>query len=188
MGSAPPWTIARRSRPHFSAWRLFRLRHASQLLPWLRETRRLRPDVALDFQGLLRSALIGGSVILGVLWHERRARRGALFLSTCRAGRSQCSRGRALSLAHRELRRPHHAPLRFPFRRGIHIERFDEEQPFVLLHPFARGRRKSLSDLAVEEFCHALAPIALFSSVESNGKSRPRRIASTCSITRASCN
>src|SRR5205823_11009058 len=28
------------------------------LLPWLRQTRRLRPDLALDFQGLLRSALI----------------------------------------------------------------------------------------------------------------------------------
>ena len=36
--------------------------------------------------------------------------------------------------------------------------RFDDTVPFVLLHPFARGRRKSLSDLAVEEFCRALAP------------------------------
>src|SRR5204863_229363 len=30
----------------------------ARLLPWIRETRRLRPDVALDFQGLFRSALI----------------------------------------------------------------------------------------------------------------------------------
>ena len=29
------------------------------LLPWLRKTRELQPDAALDFQGLLRSALIG---------------------------------------------------------------------------------------------------------------------------------
>jgi ADP-heptose:LPS heptosyltransferase len=49
-------------------------------------------------------------------------------------------------------------PLRFPLPTGDRIERFDEDQPFVLLHPFARGQRKSLSDLAVEEFCHALAP------------------------------
>ena len=28
------------------------------LLPWLKKTRTIRPDLALDFQGLLRSALI----------------------------------------------------------------------------------------------------------------------------------
>jgi heptosyltransferase I len=28
------------------------------LIPWLRQTRSLRPDLALDFHGLLRSALI----------------------------------------------------------------------------------------------------------------------------------
>lgn len=49
-------------------------------------------------------------------------------------------------------------PLRFPLPSGDRVERFDEDEPFVLLHPFARGRKKSLSDLAVEEFCHALAP------------------------------
>src|SRR5947207_1557240 len=32
---------------------------AARLLPWLWQTRRLQPDAALDFQGLLRSALIG---------------------------------------------------------------------------------------------------------------------------------
>src|SRR5205823_9125836 len=30
----------------------------AQLLPWIRKTRRLQPDAAIDFQGLLRSALI----------------------------------------------------------------------------------------------------------------------------------
>jgi ADP-heptose:LPS heptosyltransferase len=42
---------------------------------------------------------------------------------------------------------------------GDAVTRFDDSIPFVLLHPFARGRRKSLSDLAVEEFCRALAPV-----------------------------
>src|SRR5205814_5859353 len=32
---------------------------STSLLPWLKQTRKLRPDLALDFQGLLRSALIG---------------------------------------------------------------------------------------------------------------------------------
>src|SRR5207248_11527157 len=30
----------------------------AQLLPWIRKTRRLQPDAAIDFPGLLRSALI----------------------------------------------------------------------------------------------------------------------------------
>ena len=32
----------------------------ASLLPWLKQTRKIRPDLALDFQGLLRSALIAG--------------------------------------------------------------------------------------------------------------------------------
>ncbi len=31
--------------------------------------------------------------------------------------------------------------------------------PYVLLHPFARGGRKSLSDFAIETFCRAFAPV-----------------------------
>src|SRR5215469_1721333 len=49
-------------------------------------------------------------------------------------------------------------PLRFPLPTGDSVPRFDPEEPFVLLHPFARGSRKSLSDLAVEKFCRDLAP------------------------------
>jgi ADP-heptose:LPS heptosyltransferase len=49
-------------------------------------------------------------------------------------------------------------PVRFPLPSGDEIARFEEDEPFILLHPFARGASKSLSDLAVEEFCHALAP------------------------------
>src|SRR5205085_4714084 len=32
---------------------------SSSLIPWLKQTNKLQPDLALDFQGLLRSALIG---------------------------------------------------------------------------------------------------------------------------------
>jgi heptosyltransferase I len=58
----------------------------------------------------------------------------------------------------RALGIPMQRPLSFPLPTGDRVERFDEDEAFVLLHPFARGQRKSLSDLAVEEFCHALAP------------------------------
>jgi ADP-heptose:LPS heptosyltransferase len=45
--------------------------------------------------------------------------------------------------------------LRCPLPTGDHLPRFDEYPPFVLLHPFARGSRKSLSVDVVEEFCRA---------------------------------
>jgi hypothetical protein len=41
---------------------------------------------------------------------------------------------------------------------GDPVPRFDESVPFVLLHPFARGQRKSLSDLVIDEFCRVLSP------------------------------
>src|SRR5207253_10796617 len=54
----------------------------ARLLPWIRETRRLQPDAALDFQGLFRSAVIarisGAKKILGM----SDAREGSRFFYT----------------------------------------------------------------------------------------------------------
>ncbi len=50
------------------------------------------------------------------------------------------------------------AALRCPFPTGDMLPRFDEYPPFILLHPFARGGRKSLSNGVIEEFCRAFAP------------------------------
>ncbi|MEO6971482.1 MAG: glycosyltransferase family 9 protein [Chthoniobacterales bacterium] len=129
------------------------------LLPWLRETGRLRPDVALDFQGLLRSALIGKTSHAGEFYGLSDAREGARFFyqHLVPVDRNAHAVERYLALV-QALGVPIQRPLRFPLPTGDHVPRFDEDGPFVLLHPFARGRRKSLSDLAVEEFCHALAP------------------------------
>ena len=132
---------------------------SKHLLPWLREVGRLQPDVAFDFQGLLRSALIGK------MSHPRQfhgmsdAREGASFFyqHTARVDRNAHAVERYLALIE-SFGVPVTRPLRFPLPSGDSIIRFDEDEPFVLLHPFARGQRKSLSDLAVEEFCHALAP------------------------------
>ena len=49
--------------------------------------------------------------------------------------------------------------LRFPLPTGDALPRFDPYPPFVLLHPFARGARKSLSNSVIEQFCHAFDPI-----------------------------
>jgi ADP-heptose:LPS heptosyltransferase len=48
--------------------------------------------------------------------------------------------------------------LRCPLPSGDPLPRFDTHPPFVLLHPFAHGQDKSLSNPVVEEFCRALAP------------------------------
>ena len=132
---------------------------STHLLPWLQETSRLQPDVALDFQGLLRSALIGR------ISHPRKfcgmsdAREGAhlFYQEIAPVDRNAHAVERYLKLV--ELFGvPITRPLRFPLPTGDAVPRFEEEEGFVLLHPFARGRRKSLSDLAVEELCRALAP------------------------------
>jgi len=41
---------------------------------------------------------------------------------------------------------------------GDPLPRFDANPPFVLLHPFAHVRDKSLLNAVIEEFCRALAP------------------------------
>ncbi|MGI8890821.1 MAG: glycosyltransferase family 9 protein [Chthoniobacterales bacterium] len=132
---------------------------AKNLFPWLRDVRRLRPDVALDFQGLLRSALIGKMSRPQDFYGMDDAREGAhlFYRHTVPVNREAHAVARYLSLVE-GFGVPISHPLRFPLPTGDPLERFDEDEPFVLLHPFARGQKKSLSDLAVEEFCHALAP------------------------------
>lgn len=132
---------------------------STHLLPWLRETGRLQPDVALDFQGLLRSALIGKMSHPGTFYGMSDAREGArlFYQHVAPVERNAHAVERYLSLVE-TFGVPIQRPLRFPLPTGDEVERFDQDEPFVLLHPFARGGQKSLSDLAVEEFCHALAP------------------------------
>jgi ADP-heptose:LPS heptosyltransferase len=132
---------------------------SKHLLPWLRQTARLQPDVALDFQGLLRSALIGKISHPYEFYGMSDAREGAhlFYQHTAQVNRHAHAVERYLKLVE-GFGVPVTRPLRFPLPSGDSIARFDEDTPFLLLHPFARGRRKSLSCLAVEEFCHALAP------------------------------
>lgn len=132
---------------------------SKHLLPWLREVGRLRPDVAFDFQGLLRSALIGKMSHPRSFYGMNDAREGAhlFYQQTAPVDRNAHAVERYLSLV-ATFGVPIQRPLRFPLPTGDRVQPFDEDEPFVLFHPFARGRNKSLSDLAVEEFCRALAP------------------------------
>ena len=130
------------------------------LLPWIRKTRALQPDVAVDFQGLLRSALIARMSGARQLFGLSDAREGSRFFyhHVARVDRRAHAVDRYLTLAE-TFGAPLEMPMRFPLPTGDELPRFDEHEPFVLLHPFARGGGKSLSDRAVREFCIACAPI-----------------------------
>ena len=132
---------------------------AQSLLAWVKRTRELRPDLALDFGGLLTSAFVaktsGAKEVCGMnngfpgtVWlYDRVAagnRRGhpvERFLKL-----AECA-GAAVAES-----------LRCPIPSGDPLPRFDPHPPFVLLHPFAHGRDKSLSNVVIEEFCRALTP------------------------------
>ena len=127
--------------------------------PWLKKTKELAPDLALDFQGLLRSALIGkfsrAKKILGM----SDGREGSRFFyhGRARVNRREHAIERYLKLAELAGAKVGDS-LRCPLPTGDTLPRFDEYPPFILLHPFARGRNKSLSNSVIEKFCKVFAP------------------------------
>ena len=127
---------------------------------WAKMMRReQRADLTLDFQGLLRSALIARLCCRGEIVGLSDAREGARFLYH----RSADVRGiahavdRYLALVTRlgiEITNP----LEWPLPAGAPPEGFSFEAPFILLHPFSRGAGKSLSVRDTQDFCRAVAP------------------------------
>ena len=129
------------------------------LLPWMLKTRRLRPEAAVDFQGLLRSALIGRVSGARDFFGLSDAREGSrlFYKKIARVDRRSHAVERYLRLAECTGAAVT-LPLRFPLPSGDPLPRFDPHPPFILLHPFARGRGKSMSDRAVEKFARNCAP------------------------------
>ncbi len=129
------------------------------LMTWLRKTRELRPDLVLDFQGIMRSALtakISGAkhiaglsnAVIGARW---------LYDHAAQVDRYSHPVEHHLKLAE-YAGAIIGAALRCSVPSGDALPRFDPHPPFVLLHPFARGRDKSLSNRVIEKFCRLLAP------------------------------
>jgi len=129
------------------------------LLPWLKKTGKIRPDLALDFQGLLRSALIAKISGAKEIYGMSDARGGSRWFYDRIAKVNR--RGHAVN---RYLKLAECAGatigewLRCPLPTGDPLPRFDEYPPFVLLHPFARVEGEALSNAVIEEFGRALAP------------------------------
>ena len=129
------------------------------LMPWLKQIRTMRPDLALDFQGLFRSAMIAKVSGAKEVYGMSDGREGSRFFYTrsAKVNRREHAVERYLKLAELAGAKIGEA-LRCPLPTGDPLPRFDEYPPFILLHPFARGNGKSLSNGVIEEICRAFAP------------------------------
>lgn len=128
-------------------------------LGWTRAFAREKYDLVLDFQGLLRSALLGRLARGGALLGLSDAREGAARFYDARADVSglQHAVDRYLRLAE-FAGAPSEEPLVWPLPPGDAPPGFTVQEPFILLHPFSRGTGKSLSLEEIAELCCALAP------------------------------
>lgn len=127
-----------------------------------------KPALALDFQGLLRSALIGKASQAETFYGLADAREGARWFYDGVAPMPPAvthAVDRYLMLASTALRwaggnESARSPLRFPLPAGTEPGAWVEGVPddFILLHPFARGAGKSLTASQIEAFCRRLTP------------------------------
>lgn len=129
-------------------------------VPWALGLGKIRPDIALDLQGLLRSALMakfsGARRTIGLA----DAREGARWFydETSPVTPGEHSTLRYLRSLE-SLGLPKIGQPEFPLPAGQPPAGFSAAKPFVLLHPFARGRGKSLSQKNILAFCRTLHPI-----------------------------
>ena len=124
--------------------------------------RQQRADLVLDFQGLLRSALIARLCTGGETAGLSDAREGARFLYDRAAEVNGIAHAvdRYLALvATFGIDIPQ--PLEWPLPPGTRPEGFGSPGSFILLHPFSRGVGKSLSVDQVAAFCRSVAPHAV---------------------------
>lgn len=129
------------------------------LLPWLKKSGQIHPDLALDFQGSLGSILIAKISGAKEIYGMSNSLAGKTWFYDCIA---QVNRRSHPVERHLKLVECAGATvgesLRYSVPSGDPLPRFDAHPPFVLLQPFARGQDKSLSNRAIEEFCQSLAP------------------------------
>ena len=132
-----------------------------QLLNWSRELNsqsRDLPEVALDFQGLLRSALLGVARGAEPLMGLSDAREGAgkLYRHTVTVNPQDHAVDRYL-----ELPRALGAPVSeicFPLPEGRTPQNFAVPPGYCLIHPYSRGAGKSLQHEVLQTLCDCLAP------------------------------
>ncbi len=134
-----------------------------KFLLWARELNaapRELPEITLDFQGLLRSAIIsvlrGSDPIIGM----SDAREGATLLQrvSVPVNRSEHAVDRYLALVRALGISTPPREVRFPLPQGEPPAGVSLPGKFVVLHPFSRGRGKSLTPECVQALCDCLMP------------------------------
>ena len=115
--------------------------------------------LVLDFQGLLRSAILGRFARSNLFYGLSDAREGARFFYDAMAevSRKQHAVERYLALV-QMLGVPTGGPLSWPLPPFALPKNFDSTTPFIAFHPFSRGKGKSLSVPEVLKICEVLAP------------------------------
>ncbi len=136
---------------------------------WCREISQLKPDLVLDFQGLIRSAWIARSAkgrrVLGL--SDAREAAGYHYHERAAVDASQHSVNRYVELA-RFAGADTSGPACFALPQGKAIPSFELPDRFVLLHPFARGNAKSLTSKEIFEFTRLVAPHPVIVAGRSN--------------------
>jgi len=146
------------------------LRGATQFWRWCRELGTLRPDLVLDFQGLLRSALIAERAQSRLVLGLSDAREGArvFYRKVARVTPEQHAIYRYLalaSLAGADVS----GGMEFKLPAGRPVPDFELPGQFVVLHPFARGAGKALTEIEIHQLTYQLAPIPVIIVGQSDG-------------------
>jgi len=139
-----------------------RLSSLPSFVGWLRRLNagaREIPEVVLDFQGLARSALLswarGTTPVVGL----SDAREGArhVYQHVVPVDRADHSVDRYLSMVH-ALSVPDDGEVCFPLPAGERPAGVELTGDFIALHPYSRGKGKSLPDDAIQALCQCLSP------------------------------
>ena len=136
---------------------------------------KLSPDLILDFQGLLRTGLTAAAFRGVPVYGMSDAREGARFFQTqtVRVTPDMHAVERYLALAAALGATLQGAPdFRLPG--GIAPDAVLPTEPWILLHPFSRGRGKSLSAEAALAFCREVGmPVVIAGRSEATFPSLP---------------
>ncbi|MCE9588199.1 MAG: glycosyltransferase family 9 protein [Verrucomicrobia bacterium] len=129
-------------------------------LAWLKTLSDWKPDLAIDLQGLLRSALFarlsGAPRVVGL----SDAREGARLLHGERAIVNRAAHAVSRYLSVLDLLGipcPTHPEFELP--EGRLPVGFSPEQPYVVIHPYSRGEGKSLTPEMIRSFAAGAAPV-----------------------------
>jgi|688.fasta_scaffold125043_3 ADP-heptose:LPS heptosyltransferase len=181
----PEWAPLLEGNPHINETIIFPRGDFRGPAGWLRFNRwrlelreKLHPDLILDFQGLLRTALLGRTFRGVPFYGLSDAREGARFLQTrtIKVNPHAHAVERYLAMA-AALGADVNGVPRFDLPPGKSPEALLPDVPWILFHPFSRGRGKSLAPADALAFCRSVGhPVVLVGRAEVNFPSVPANI------------